>query len=109
MNATDSLCTDRLRGIIPYQFKPGNRANAGGRRKMSPEVKRLLIDGSLAAAQTLCEFVNDPKCAPGVRCQAAEILLDRVYGKASQPIGAAASGGEPITIQLTGILEEWAR
>jgi hypothetical protein len=91
------------------RFMPGASANPGGRRKYSPKVKKALMEGSFAAAQTLCEFVNSPETPPAIRIRAAEAVLDRVYGKAAQPICAAAGGDEPVEFKLEGVLEEWAR
>lgn len=91
------------------RFMPGASANPGGRRKYGPKVKKALIEGSFAAAQALCGFVNDPETPPAVRIRAAGAVLDRVYGGAVQPICAAAGINEPVEVRLEGVLEEWAR
>jgi uncharacterized protein (UPF0147 family) len=92
----------------PHGFQPGQSGNPGGRRKYDPEVKKILVEGSLLAAETLCELIHNPRVPPGVRARAAEAILDRVYGRAVQPIVAAAVGA-PVEIKLAGMLKEWAK
>lgn len=82
----------------------------GGRRATAPLVKRLLLDATPAAAQMLIDMIQDPDMNPRIRCQAAEILFNRVYGRSAQPMDAAAAGkGETVVVKFTGVLEEWAK
>jgi hypothetical protein len=63
----------------------------------------MLASNSVAAAQALCETVKDPTVSPGVRCRVAGMILDRVYGKAAQPINADVGGyGNCIVVQFRG-------
>lgn len=91
------------------ELRPGMPGNPGGRRKYSPEVKKALIEGSLLAAETLCEFINDSDAPPDVRARAAQAVLDRLYGQAPQPIYATAGFEGPVEIEFEGVLAEWAK
>lgn len=77
---------------------------------MVPEVKCLLIDASPTAARALIQLAEDPNTSPNVRCQAAEHILNRVYGKTTQPIDASVGGsGDQVIVAFAGVLQEWAR
>ena len=91
-------------------WAPGQSGNPSGRRKQDPQIVALLKDKSLSAAQTLVQLMESPSVSPKVRAQAAEAILDRVYGKAVQPIDATVGGnGDPIMIQFMGVIKEWAQ
>lgn len=90
-------------------WKPGQSGNPSGRRKVDPLVRDALVNSSLEAANTLIEIMKDKRVSPKVRCDAAQAILNRVYGKAVQPIDAAAGECiEPIIVKFVGELDEWA-
>lgn len=96
--------------LIPYRFQKGVSGNPSGLKAIDLSVKNLLIDATPAAAQTLIDVLNDPKASPKLRCQVAEMILNRVYGKAVQPIDASVGGnGDPVVIAFAGVLQEWAK
>lgn len=72
------------------QFKPGQSGNPAGRPKKLPQLDKLLADvlGSIDAdnspAQKILEALA--KKAEKGDTRAAEIILDRAYGKAKQSI-----------------------
>ena len=68
------------------KFVKGNSANPGGRPKMDDETKEILKAAAPDAAKLMVKMMNDPKIQPKLRMQAAEVVMDRVYGKATQPI-----------------------
>ncbi len=93
----------------PLQAKRPARA-ARSKKTMLPEVQRLLIDATPAAARALIALVEDPETSASVRCQAAEHILNRVYGKAAQPIDASVGGnGGPVVVTFAGVLADWAK
>lgn len=88
----------------------GSAARRASRKAPDPLIKKMLVEATPAAIQTLIDLLNDPKTDPKLRCQVADMILTRVCGKTVQPIDAAAdSTGEPVTITFTGVLKEWAK
>ena len=65
------------------QFRRGQSGNPGGRHKGVIEVIELARIESVACIETLVQIRDDPKVPPIVRLRAAEVLLDRAWGKAS--------------------------
>lgn len=73
--------------IVPYQFKPGQSGNPNGRPKKLPDIDKLMMEAlgehgeeALAIIQALIV-----KAKKG-DVRAAEVLLDRAFGKAKQEI-----------------------
>ena len=70
-------------------FEKGKSGNPGGRPKMDDETKAILKAAAPDAARLLVEMMNNPVTGEKTRLQAAQTVLDRVYGKATQPIEGA--------------------
>lgn len=72
------------------QFKPGQSGNPHGRPKKIPAIDILLAEvlGEGASGETGAKQILDAlhKRAKKGDVRAAELLLDRAYGKARQPI-----------------------
>ena len=68
------------------RFQKGQSGNPGGRKPMDDETKEILKAAAPDAAKLMVKMMNDPKIQPKLRMQAAEVVMDRVYGKATQPI-----------------------
>lgn len=58
----------------------------GGRKKIPDEVKELLQAATPDAVRFLAALVNDDTAKDTDRVKAAEIILDRVYGKPQQSV-----------------------
>lgn len=67
-------------------FRKGQTGNPKGRPKVPTEVKEILKAAAPGAAKLLVEMVADETQKPELRIKCAETVLDRVYGKAVQPI-----------------------
>jgi hypothetical protein len=68
------------------RFTPGNIANPGGRPKL-PEELRLMCQGNAEVAIGVAvELLMQTEQPGNVRLKAAEVILDRGYGKAPQSI-----------------------
>lgn len=70
-------------------FAPGQSGNPSGRPKTTPEQQDALAAiRALApnAAEVLSNIMSDEKAAPAARLKAAEIVLERTYGKAEAPV-----------------------
>ena len=73
----------------PWQFQKGKSGNLSGRPKADPNVKEMLKAAVPDAVELLIETMNDPMVKIELRIRCAETVLDRVYGKATQPIEGA--------------------
>jgi len=67
-------------------FKPGQSGNPNGRPKIPDDVRAMLKAACPKAIKILLDMVDDPKTKPDLRVKCIEIVMDRVYGRATQPI-----------------------
>ena len=72
--------------------KPGRSNNPNGRPKQPKEFKDLVKANTVPALQAVIEIMNDPHTKPNDRLKAAELIIDRAYGKATQPIDGDIQG-----------------
>lgn len=68
-------------------FQPGQSGNPGGRPKGEARVRDAAREHTDAALNVLVEAMTDPD--KRIAIKAAEVLLDRGWGKPSQPVGGA--------------------
>lgn len=79
---------ERIKNIEPYRFKKGQSGNPKGRPKKIPQLDVLLAEvlgdeqNGITAAQAILMALRKKAARGDVR--AAEVLLDRAYGKAKQ-------------------------
>ena len=87
------------------QFKKGQTGNPNGRPKKLPELHVLLADvlgeekDGVSAAEAILKAIR-AKAAKG-DTRAAELLLDRAYGKPKQSIDNNITTTEPLVIVRT--------
>lgn len=67
---------------------PGKGGNPSGRPKIPREVTEAARARTMQAIETLSEVCENKKAPPSARVQAAIALLDRAWGKPTQPIDA---------------------
>jgi hypothetical protein len=79
-------------------FQPGQSGNPGGRPKGEARVRDAAREHTDAALAVLVEALSDPD--KRIAMKAAEVLLDRGWGKAAQPIGGSEDLG-PIEQSIT--------
>lgn len=89
------------------RFTKGNK-EGNGRPKQDPAVKDALASGGLKAAQFMVSVLDDPEAKVADKQRAAEYILDRLLGKAAQPIVADVFKSEkPLTLdECFAIAEE---
>ena len=96
------------KGITPpgaKPFKKGNSGNPNGRPCKIPELDKLLAEvlgeekEGVAAAKAILMALRAKATKGDVR--AAEVLLDRAYGKAKEKVELTGANGGPV--QITGM------
>ena len=79
-------------------FQKGTSGNPGGRPKVLGDVQELARERSPDAINTLAAIMDDQKAPPAARVAAANALLDRGYGKPTQPISQTLTKIDPTTM-----------
>lgn len=70
-----------------------------GRKPLAPNLKDALLPLGDKAVSALQAILDDPEAKQGDKLRAAEIVLDRLLGKAAQPIVADVhQEEEPVTL-----------
>jgi hypothetical protein len=86
-------------------FKKGQSGNPNGRPRKLPELDKLLADvlgeekDGVSAGEAILKALRAKATKGDVR--AAEVLLDRAYGKARQTIDSNMNLSQPLVITLT--------
>lgn len=80
------------------RFVKGQSGNPSGRPKVPEEFRELVRKATIPALQTVISIANDTKAKTADRIRAAEIIIERAYGKATQPIDLEMGGAEPIKV-----------
>ena len=88
------------------RFVKGRSGNPNGRPKVPTDVKKMLKDASKEAAQLLIDTVGNERVVLKYRLDAAKEILNRVYGKASQPIDGELD--TTVRILLDGAVKDYA-
>ena len=70
------------------RFVKGQSGNPAGRPAVPADTKELFRGSSPDAAQLLIDTMNDPTAKLELRVKCAETIIERVLGKAVQPIAA---------------------
>lgn len=82
------------------RFVKGNPG--GGRPRQNHNVRDLARTFTAEAIATLVSIMKDEDMDAGPRVRAAEALLDRGWGKPSQPIESGDGNGFSLTLYLGG-------
>jgi hypothetical protein len=92
------------------KMKKGETLNPNGRPRKLPELDKLLADvmgeekDGLSAAEAILKALRAKATKGDIR--AAEVLLDRAYGKAKQTIDNNLNVSQPLVITLTASNDE---
>ena len=79
-------------------FQKGTSGNPGGRPRVVADVQQLARERSPEAINILANVMRDEKAPPAARVAAANALLDRGYGKPTQPISQTLTKIDPSTM-----------
>lgn len=84
------------------RFIKGASGNPKGRRKMPDEVKEMLKGATANAARLLIETMADESAPLKLRLDCAGAVMDRVYGRPTQPIDGEidANSAFEVTIRV---------
>lgn len=74
-------------------FQPGQSGNPGGRPKASARVRDAAREHTESAIDVLVSIMTNTDAATAARVAAASAILDRGYGKPTQPIDGDGDGG----------------
>ena len=79
-------------------FPKGVSGNPGGRPRVLGDVQELARQQSPEAINTLVAIMQNEKAPPAARVAAANSLLDRGFGKPTQPISQTLTKIDPSTM-----------
>ena len=91
--------------IEKHKFKKGETGNPNGRPKKLPELNKLMADilgdekNGLTTAERILKAIEAKALRGDIK--AAEMLLDRGYGKPKQTTDTNITSTEPLVILLT--------
>lgn len=79
------------------RFLKGNKN--GGRKKIPEEVKEMFRDATPAAAKLLIDTMHNENVRLDLRIDCANKILERAYGKPTQPIDADLDNAYEVIIR----------
>ena len=85
-------------------FQKGQSGNPGGRKSLPQDVKDMFKVATKDAAKLLIDTMKNENEKIEMRIRCAETIMDRVYGKATQPIESDGT----VHVILEG-LEDYAK
>jgi len=71
--------------------------------KVRKDIQKIARTYTQSAVKTLVGIMQQPKSPPAARVQAAQIILDRGWGKAPQSI-TGENGSGPVRIEVTRVI-----
>lgn len=84
-------------------FQPGQSGNPGGRPRENKEVRALARQHGIEAIEKLVEWMRGENAKASI--SAANSILDRAFGKPSQPVDGDGDGG-PVKLLIERVIRE---
>ncbi len=84
------------------RFVKGVSGNPGGRLKLPPELKEMAKAAAPRALEVAIEIMNNNVSEDADRLRAANIVLERAYGKPGQEIQAALNFESNFVLRVSG-------
>jgi hypothetical protein len=78
------------------QFVKGQSGNPAGRAALPREIMELARASAADAIELAVSYIKDPEMSPRVRMAAANLLLDRAYGKPTQAVDMDVHNGPAV-------------
>ena len=97
-NSANKVKTEKKRPAPPHAFKPGQSGNPSGRPKIPEEFKEMARANSVKALRKAITMMDDPEVPAAVQLKAAEVVMERAWGKANQPLTGLDDG--PIAFDM---------
>jgi hypothetical protein len=82
------------------QFKKGASGNPGGRPKVPEEFKEIAKKNSIPALHKVIEILQSPDSENKDKLRAAEIIMDRAWGKAKQELEVGNIEDRPFEVTI---------
>ena len=86
------------------KFQPGQSGNPTGRPKALKPVEDAAREHTAAAMATLAAIMQDAEQPSAARVRAAELLLDRAWGKPRQPAELSGPEGKALPALYTLVI-----
>ena len=74
------------KGGAKTRFQPGQSGNPGGKPRSLYDIQAAARKKSPEAFKTIIKVMEDEKTAPSLKVKCAEIVLERAFGKAVNPL-----------------------
>lgn len=105
-SANEALANRAKTKGLPHRFQPGESGNPSGRPSLTPEQKQAHNELVTAcrehtkdALQTILRIMQGSR--PSLQLQAAEYIIDRGWGKATQLTELTGKEGGPVSLHVT--------
>ena len=84
------------------RFQKGQSGNPAGRAKAPQAFKDIVAASTVGALNIILEIMRNPTAKESDRVKAAEIIIDRAYGKSAQPI-VGDKDFDPVRMEATAL------
>ena len=84
-------------------FRPGQSGNPGGRPKGYGEIREIARQYTAEAIETLAAIMRTENAQPAARIAAATAILDRGWGRPTQPVAGDAEDSKPFIFMVNPV------